>query len=95
MPTIGPRADWDVDTSWLSYVESDDRVAVAKSIGTLTRATGDGSLGITLVHDNHVRRLADGGRAQRRPRGDLHRCLRRRRLRGGRAAVATGTMGQF
>ena len=51
MPAIGPRADWNVDTSWLSYVESDDRVAVAKSIGTLTRATGDGSLGITLVHD--------------------------------------------
>ena len=51
MPAIGPRADWNVDTAWLSYVESDDRVAVAKSIGTLTRATGDGSLGITLVHD--------------------------------------------
>ena len=51
LPVIGSRADWNVDTSWLSYIESDDRVAVSKSIGTLTRATEGGSLGITLVHD--------------------------------------------
>jgi len=43
--------DWTVDTSWLSYVETDDRVAVAKSMGNLSRRLDDGSVTVSLVHD--------------------------------------------
>ena len=43
--------DWRVDTSWLSYVEADERVAVSKSMGNLTRTLDDGSLAVSLVHD--------------------------------------------
>lgn len=43
--------DWEVDTSYLSYVESDDRVSVSKAIANLTRLQGDNELVVNLVHD--------------------------------------------
>ena len=43
--------DWTLDTSWLSYVEAGDRVAVSKSMGTLVRTLEDGALTVSLVHD--------------------------------------------
>ena len=48
---LAAGGDWSVDTSWLSYIEADDRVAVSKSMGTLTRTLDDGSIGVSLVHD--------------------------------------------
>ena len=42
---------WTVDTSYLSYVEADDRVAVSKTMGNLTRTLEDGALTVALVHD--------------------------------------------
>ena len=49
--TPAAPGDWTVDTSWLSYVEADDRVAVSKTMGNLTRTLDTGSLTVSLVHD--------------------------------------------
>jgi len=43
--------DWEVDTSYLSYVESDDRVSVAKTMANLTREQEGQKLVVNLVHD--------------------------------------------
>lgn len=42
---------WQVDTSYLSYVEADDRVSVSKTLANLTRQSDSGSLTVNLVHD--------------------------------------------
>ncbi|MFK7855850.1 MAG: DUF3570 domain-containing protein [Granulosicoccus sp.] len=42
---------WQVDTSYLSYVEADDRVAVSKTLANLTRQDERGTLNVNLVHD--------------------------------------------
>ena len=49
--TPAAPGDWTVDTSWLSYVEADDRVAVSKTMGNLTRTLEDGAVTVSLVHD--------------------------------------------
>ena len=45
------QSDWVIDTSYLSYVEANDRVAVKKTLVDLTRELDDGSLSVSLVHD--------------------------------------------
>lgn len=47
----GEDADWEIDTSYLSYVESDDRVSVAKTMANLTRVQDNQELVVNLVHD--------------------------------------------
>ena len=42
---------WQVDTSYLSYVEADDRVSVSKTLANLTRQNDRGSMTVNLVHD--------------------------------------------
>jgi len=42
---------WQVDTSYLSYVEADDRVSVSKTLANLTRRNEGGTLSVNLVHD--------------------------------------------
>ncbi len=42
---------WQIDTSYLSYEEADDRVSVSKALANLTRANENGSLTVNLVHD--------------------------------------------
>ena len=44
-------ADWEVDTTYLSYVEADDRVSVAKTMANLTRQQDGRKLIVNLVHD--------------------------------------------
>lgn len=44
-------ADWEVDTSYLSYREADQRVSVGKAVATLVRETEAGSITISAVHD--------------------------------------------
>ena len=44
-------SDWEVDTSYLSYVESDNRVSVAKTMANLTRMQEGNKLVVNLVHD--------------------------------------------
>ncbi len=44
-------SDWEVDTSYLSYVEADDRVSVAKTMANLTREQEGRKLIVNLVHD--------------------------------------------
>lgn len=46
--TNGP---WQVDTSYLSYVEADNRVSVSKTLANLTRRNERSTLNINLVHD--------------------------------------------
>lgn len=43
--------DWRVDTSYLSYVEAGDRVAVSKSMADLERTLDDGAVSVSFVHD--------------------------------------------
>ena len=45
------ESPWQVDTSYLSYTEADDRVSVSKTLANLTRSTDTGSLNVNLVHD--------------------------------------------
>jgi hypothetical protein len=42
---------WEVDTSYLSYVETNNRVSVAKSMANLTRIKNGNELVVNLVHD--------------------------------------------
>jgi len=42
---------WTVDGSWLAYTESDDRVAVRKSLLDLQRDNDRHAIGVQLVHD--------------------------------------------
>lgn len=44
-------AEWEVDTTYLSYVEANDRVAVSKSMANLKRTQNDNVLSVNLVHD--------------------------------------------
>lgn len=44
-------ADWSVDSSVLSYVENDGRVAVRKSLLDLSRTQERGSMAVNIVHD--------------------------------------------
>lgn len=44
-------SDWEVDTSYLSYTESDNRVSVSKAIANLARQGESGSIAVNLVHD--------------------------------------------
>ncbi|MEE9333736.1 MAG: DUF3570 domain-containing protein [Granulosicoccaceae bacterium] len=44
-------SDWEVDTTYLSYVEADNRVSVAKSMANLTREQEGKKLSVNLVHD--------------------------------------------
>ncbi len=44
-------AEWDVDTTYLSYVEADDRVSVAKTMANLTRQEDGRKIIVNLVHD--------------------------------------------
>ncbi|MEE9320877.1 MAG: DUF3570 domain-containing protein [Granulosicoccus sp.] len=43
--------NWAVDTSYLSYTESNNRVAVSKTLANLTRTLNDGNVTVNLVHD--------------------------------------------
>jgi len=43
--------EWQVDTSYLSYVESDDRVSVQETIAQLVRTQEESELVVTLTHD--------------------------------------------
>ena len=45
------QSSWQVDTSFLSYVETDDRVSVSKALANLTRANDNASVNVSLVHD--------------------------------------------
>lgn len=52
--TVNAQAEdpaWEVDTSYLSYVETNNRVSVAKSMANLTRVTEGNELVVSLVHD--------------------------------------------
>lgn len=42
---------WEVDTSYLSYRESDQRVSVGKAVATLIRNSESGSITVSAVHD--------------------------------------------
>ena len=42
---------WSVDGSWLAYTESDDRVAVRKTLVDLQRENDVHTIGVQLVHD--------------------------------------------
>jgi hypothetical protein len=42
---------WQVDTSYLSYVEADNRVSVSKTLANLSRQNDRGSMTVSLVHD--------------------------------------------
>ncbi len=42
---------WQVDTSYLSYVEADERVSVSKTLASLSRQNDRGSMTVNLVHD--------------------------------------------
>lgn len=43
--------EWEVDTSYLSYTESDNRVSVSKSLANLIKRGEGQSLSVNLVHD--------------------------------------------
>lgn len=45
------QSPWELDTSFLSYVEADDRVSVSKTLANLTRLQENGSVSVNLVHD--------------------------------------------
>ena len=45
------QSPWQIDTSYLSYVETDDRVSVSKALANLTRANENTSVNFSLVHD--------------------------------------------
>jgi hypothetical protein len=45
------ESDWEVDTSYLSYAESDNRVSVSKTLANLVRQGESGSIAVNLVHD--------------------------------------------
>ncbi len=47
----GADNPWEVDTSYLSYVEADERVSVSKTLANLTRQSDAGSLTVNLIHD--------------------------------------------
>lgn len=47
----GSSAAWDVDTSYLSYAESDDRVSVSKTLIDLTRRIDQTTVSVGLVND--------------------------------------------
>lgn len=42
---------WEVDTSYLSYRESGERVLVSKTMANLTRRRDNGSVTVNLIHD--------------------------------------------
>lgn len=42
---------WEVDTSYLSYQEADDRVAVSKKLANLTRSNDTSTVTVNIVHD--------------------------------------------
>ncbi|NND92842.1 MAG: DUF3570 domain-containing protein [Granulosicoccus sp.] len=42
---------WEVDTSYLSYQEANDRVTVSKTLANLTRSSDTGAVTVGLVHD--------------------------------------------
>ncbi len=42
---------WQVDSSYLSYVEADERVSVSKTLANLRRQNDRGSMTVSLVHD--------------------------------------------
>ena len=50
---LGQSAEnpWEIDTSYLSYVEANDRVSVSKTLANLTRKDERGTLNVNLVHD--------------------------------------------
>ena len=45
------QSPWQVDTSFLSYVETDDRVSVSKALANLTRTSDNTSVNVSLIHD--------------------------------------------
>ena len=47
----GAERPWELDTSYLSYREADDRVSVSKTLATLTRRSEAGFTSVQLVHD--------------------------------------------
>jgi len=52
VPFAGSDDDaWSVDGSWLAYTESDDRVAVRKTLVDLQRENDAHTIGVQLVHD--------------------------------------------
>lgn len=52
-PDVGraEQGPWELDTSYLSYVEADERVSVSKTLANLTRVQENGSVSVNLVHD--------------------------------------------
>ncbi len=49
--TQAEQSPWELDTSYLSYIEADDRVSVSKTLANLTRKQENGSVSVNLVHD--------------------------------------------
>ncbi len=45
------ESPWQVDTSYLSYTEADDRVSVSKTLANLNRISDQGVVSVSLVHD--------------------------------------------
>ena len=49
--TLAVEAPWQVDTSYLSYTEADERVSVSKTLANLSRISDRGVINVNLVHD--------------------------------------------
>jgi len=48
---VAAENPWQVDTSYLSYQETDQRVSVSKTLANLIRENDKGSMTVNLVHD--------------------------------------------